>query len=266
MNQIQEFSEFTSVLDAIITNGREEARAQKGSLERMRFAAIRRGQKSDAESISIFLELVAKEIAFFRKVATIVSSDHKNKWKDYFSRFQRPLNPATFRRIEEQLLPTKPFTCIEGFVPAPPEKNGSEVGSTSIRGPFFAAVAANYSEADNFLRGENLVCLFSQSAKNLAKGEKPVVELRLWRLDAFANNLDGRRFDRTSLTAPPEANETLLDLHNKKEVSELFRIAVQAMVHASLSRNPPACVAEDFMELLRNYKPVDLTSPTPAGA
>ena len=263
MNQSPEFSEFISKLESTITNGREEAKASKGSLERMRFAAIRKGQIQDAESISGFLGLVAKEIAFFRKAAHIVSPEHKKKWPEYIARFQRPLTPSTFEKIEEKLFPTKPFDCIEGFALPPSEKGSGEVGSTSIRGPFFAAVAANYSEAADLKTG-TLVCLFSQSAKQLPKGDKPVVELRVWNMDSFANNLRGKRFDETSLIVPPEANETIIELY-KKEVPELFKIAVQTMVRASLSNNPPTRVAEDLMELLNNYASLAGTPPSLEG-
>ncbi len=249
MNQSPDFSEFTAHLEATISNGRAEAKAPKDSLERMRLTAIRQGRNDDAVNINMFLTDVANEIGFFRRAATIkATEDLPTLWGRFQKLFQgapRPLTPSTFGKIEEMLSPNQPFACIEGVL-IPSEKSGGDVGSSHLKGPFFAAIANNTSENVD-LREGTVVCLFSQAVKNAN-----VIELRIWNMKSFAPAFAGKKFEQATLAVPPDANNTSLSLH-KGALTDLFKIAVEAIVKASLSRNPPPNVAEDYMAMVREY-------------
>ena len=80
MNQNEDFSEFTQGLQAIIDNGRDEAAASKNSLERMRLSATREGRHDDASRITEFLNYMKNEIAFFRTLSRIGTTEKKEGW------------------------------------------------------------------------------------------------------------------------------------------------------------------------------------------
>ncbi|OFW87194.1 MAG: hypothetical protein A3B66_05095 [Alphaproteobacteria bacterium RIFCSPHIGHO2_02_FULL_46_13] len=247
MNQNQDFSEFVKSLQAIINNGREEAKAPKGSLERMRFSAIRQGKVEEAVRIAEFLDDVAREITFFRKASHIVASDIKRSWADWLPSVKRPITPATFEKIDLTLSQERPFQCYEGVFKTQDEAS-STPSSANLKGPYFLAVAANFSGAVDLPKG-NLVCLFSQAAK---REKDRTVELRIWGAPNFRPLFSGKSFDQTSLSVPPDSNETILEFH-KGNLPQLFRIAVTQMVRASLSKDPPKNVAEQWFTLLAEY-------------
>lgn len=248
MNQSRDFSEFMNELQGIIDNGRAEADAPKESLERMRLAAVREGKEEEANRIAEFLRDVAKELLFFRKAARIGTDNPTSSWGSLLSRIARPMTPSTFDKTETALSVHRPFQCYEGIFRANDGKN-NELPSSNLKGPFFLAVAANFSEAVNLPKG-NLVCLFNQATTN---ANNKGIELRIWGAHHFSALFSGKSFDQASLSVPPASNETLLELH-RGQLPDLFQIAVMNIVRASLGRNPPQDVSDEWMRLLNEYK------------
>jgi hypothetical protein len=213
----------------------------------MRFSAIRQGKAEEAARIAEFLRDVAREITFFRKASHIVASDIKRSWVDWLPSVKRPITPSTFEKIDLTLSQGRPFQCYEGIFKTQDASSSASL-SANLKGPYFLAVAANFSGAADLPKG-NLVCLFNQAAKS----EKDrMVELRIWGAPNFKPLFTGKSFDQSSLTVPPDSNETILEFH-KGNLPQLFRVAVKQMVRASLSKYPPKNVAEQWFTLLAEY-------------
>lgn len=254
MNLNRDFSQFLAEQQAVIENGRAEALADKTSLERMRLTAIRQGRTQDAADIQKFLSAALKERNFFRDASHIVAESQNHgiaRVSNWLRGLRSQPTPSNFEKVEGMISPQKPFACFEGVLQPSEEK-----GPARLVGPFFAAVAANFSEAVDVKQG-HLVCLFTQAANPQATPAQ--VELRIWSLDRFVENFRGKTYEFSSLAVPPESNETILSLH-RGSVSQLFQIAVENMVRASLSRNPPQKVAERFIKLLEEYG--DINQPS----
>ncbi|HAJ90394.1 MAG TPA: hypothetical protein DCM27_05195 [Rhodospirillaceae bacterium] len=252
MNQNEDFSEFTQGLQAIIDNGRDEAAASKNSLERMRLSAIREGRHDDASRITELLNYMKNEIAFFRALNRIGTTEKKGGWISRLTAIGQGndrILPDNFEKITFSA--SRPFQSFEGIF-----KDNAAGASPSLKGPFLIAVAANFSEAVD-LPQEPLVCLFNQATNGKAGNNQ--AELRVWGLKAFAERFGGKSFDQSVLTVPPDANETILEL-TRGTPDQLFRVAVGQMVRASLSHNPPEAVQEQFFAALKDYAG---TSPAP---
>ena len=247
MNHSQDFSEFVTGIKDIIDNGHAEAEAPEASLERMRLTAIRQGKRDEAAQIGEFLRVMDKEITFFRKTADIVSANAKRGWADWFPILKKQITPYSFEKVEQSLSPQRPFQCYEGMFRHQDSK-GHDLSAANLKGPFLLAVAANFSGAIDLPKGA-LVCLFTQS--NKLEKDKPI-ELRIWGAPHFTPLFEGKCFDQSFLVAPPDSNETIIETH-KTSPRTAFKLAVERMARASLSRNPPKDVAEQWLNLLNDY-------------
>lgn len=249
----QDFSEFAGKLGSIIENGRNEATAPIDSLERMQFSAIRQGRVDDAMDIKNFLEIMSKELNFFREATKIEAEGRRSSLRTLQNWLKPKITPSTVEKLSNDLSPSKPFGFFEGVLIPPENKTIGHI----VCSPFFGVVAANFSEAVDLLSG-NIVCFFNRAASD-SQGK---IELRVWGMNEFAENFKGESFEQATLIVPPESNETIVTLH-KGPLENLFKIAAENMVRASLGKNPPPKIAEEFMLLLNKYGEDIRNSPKP---
>lgn len=246
MNQKHTISSLIAAQEKIIHNGRSEAFAEKNSLERMMYTAIREGRTEDAAVIEAFVSETRNEIQAFRKIAQIGRDVKESGMRALASKLlpskaPQSITPRKLGEIaEKQLSPATPFLCIEGV------SSSKDGGKTNlVLGPYFAVLASNVSEAVDLPQDETLVCTFSRAASTQA------IELRIWKLATFKELFKGDTLETSQIALRPDSNDNVTKITGP--VQDLFLAAADHMGRAALSKNPPAVVSDKWLTYLKDY-------------